>query len=97
MLALREGQGSRTKGTMGNQAALGEPGIRCGKEDLGWPHAESLERADARDRGQTPGILAAQQTKPSPGAEEGPGLGPQKSAGQQCSSGSGGQIIKSKW
>ena len=44
-----KGQGSRTKGTTGNQAALEEPGIRCGKEDLGWPHAESLERADAWD------------------------------------------------
>lgn len=55
---------------MGNQAALGEPGIRCRKEDLAWPHAESLGRADARDGGQTPGILAARQTKPSPGTED---------------------------
>ena len=43
LLMLRVSQGSRANGTLVSQAALGEPGSRCEKEDLGWPGAESLE------------------------------------------------------
>ena len=66
MLALRVSQGSRAKGTLVSQAALGEPGSTHEEEDLGWPGAESLERAGTQGGGQRPRMpMVAQQKKSS--------------------------------